>query len=291
MSVQNIIDVISKIKTQDKKIALGFATTSTDQRPVYFSFPKKIRGYGYYIHIVVTNDEDWGEVFKLRNLADDVFIDCENKGRNLNPALALAKKQDIKYKLIYPNFLTVLEILQRVNDFSPKHILVRGRGFLADILCSELSRTNLDWFYDDFKQPDNLKFSTYPRWEKKRAEFEGLLINLAPNISSYLADGKIQPKDVIDVSSDTNHRYKENVNVKFIDTSTAQANYVENILVSYDQQVGRKRQENGDIYVSGGTPGRSGEYIVDNCNTPRFQLGRIDSNGALIRAYRILDLD
>ena len=291
MSVQKIIDVITKIKKQDKKIALGFATTSTDLRPIYFSFPKKIRGYGYYIHVIVTNVEDWGEVFELRNLADDIFIDCENKGRNPNLALVLAKEHNIKYKLIFPNFLTVLEILQRLNDFNPKHILVRGRGFLADLLCSELSRTNLDWFFDDLKYPDNLKFSTYPRWEKRRAEFEGLLINLGPNISSYLADGKIQPKDIIDLSSDTQHKYKKNVNVKFIDTSLAQANYVESILVSHDLQFGRKRQKNGDIYVSGGTPGRPGEFIVDNCNTPRFQLGRIDSNGALIRNYRVLELD
>ena len=88
----------SKSKNDEKSnYAIGLATTSYKFDQAYFSFPRKIKDWGYYFHIICPDSESANNVLSyLKHHVDEFFLDMDSVNSKFCTIKSLFKESSSK---------------------------------------------------------------------------------------------------------------------------------------------------------------------------------------------------
>lgn len=282
----------------DINIAMGVVTTSYDFADPYFSFPRFIDNWGYYIHIVCANSEQANDIINyFKPHVRVFFLDMEPKKQNFSASKIIKFNDTLCFKPLYPNFITVKTTLDILDNASGSLPLIYGHGDIAFQLASNLVARDVNFRWIASRASRSLKYlkmrDTFTNYEvvsiKEMGDTylkNGMLITCYPVDGSTLL--KLAPEagiKLVDVSgrSVISDDYENSPFLK-LDISARLVSEISFSLIGnrYKENIGRLVDDTGRSFVSGGYPGMRGDFIVDSFKNPSFIIGISDGCGGFL---------
>lgn len=295
MDIKNsIINFIAEIGKHEpsSKFSMGIVTTSADFTKSYFAFPRKIKNWGYYFHIVCTSSDDAIKIItEMTGHIDEYFIDVEKKNSSFSAEEIKDKNPLIDFKSLYPNNFATQSCLDLLDFYKPKSVFVFGHGNIAFSLIKSINDKNIILKWCPSRPSKSIK---YNKLKSQFGELESSNISedvtIFLNTCSYeshfykklLKFPKIIIIDVAAKGSMTNIDKKE---VNLIDISARLVNEISFHLTGnqYKYNFGRKKDKNNNYLVSGGYIGERDDLIVDSYKNPTYIIGISDGKGGFIK--------
>lgn len=295
MDIKNsIINFIAEIGKHEpsSKFSMGIVTTSADFTKSYFAFPRKIKNWGYYFHIVCTSSDDAIKIInETTGHIDEYFIDVEKKNSSFSAEEIKDKNPLIDFKSLYPNNFATQSCLDLLDFYKPKSVFVFGHGNIAFSLIKSINDKNIILKWCPSRPSKSIK---YNKLKSQFGELESSIISedvtIFLNTCSYeshfykklLKFPKIIIIDVAAKGSMTNIDKKE---VNLIDISARLVNEISFHLKGnqYKYNFGRKKDKNNNYLVSGGYIGERDDLIVDSYKNPTYIIGISDGKGGFIK--------
>ena len=142
----SIINFISEIRNYEphSQFSLGIVTTSADFTKSYFSFPRKIKDWGYYFHVVCPSSKEAINIIdEMTDYIDEYFIDVEKKNFSFSAEEIKDKNPLIEFKSLYPNNFATQSCLDLLDYYKPKSVFVFGHGNIAFSLIQSINDKNI----------------------------------------------------------------------------------------------------------------------------------------------------
>jgi hypothetical protein len=286
-TVKDFIDDI-KSESSDIKFALGIATTSFEFDEPFFSFPREIKDWGYYFHIVCPSSDSGIKVVNaLADHIDVFFLDSENKKTEFCNIEIRKRIPNTEFESIYPNDVTILSCFDLIDSINEGDIFIFGHGNLAFRFATLLNQRNMNFLWTPSRATTSEKYLSMKK-EFHLVETDSLnseikmLFNFSPQSSDFFNTLADYPKiKIVDVSSKGafGNCFKDRVNA--LDISARLVNEIKFILMGniYNSSYGRTTDSLGVSYISGGYPGNFGDLVVDNYASPSYLIGISDGVG------------
>lgn len=295
MHIKNsIINFISEIRNHEpsSKFSLGIVTTSADFSKSYFSFPRKIKNWGYYFHIVCPTSNDAIQIInETTGYFDEYFIDVEKKNSSFSAEEIKYQNPLINFKSLYPNNFATQACLDLIDFYKPKSVFVFGHGNIAFSLIESINEKNIILKWCPSRSSKSIKYN------KLKSQFGKLEtsdlsedVSVFINTCSYDSDFyknllKFSELRIIDAAAKGSMTHIDKKEVNLIDISARLVNEVSFHLNGnqYKQNFGRKKDKNNNYLVSGGYIGKQDDLIVDSYKNPTYIIGISDGNGGFIK--------
>lgn len=300
---KKIEQIVTTILAYEKaKIAVGLITTGEINCNPYISYPRNLRSGHKYFNVVCSESCEANEIILAVKSAVDVwFLDFEFKQKSFCHLEVIQSNQNIKFRPIFPNRITVEAIIDLLCDFHFKNILIFGHG-------------NLSYATADFMKSCNLKFAWLPSRNSssekfKRMEFihsreqivgpnqlaeqEGSYFNIfaCRRLPSGFFDEYSFMKSgcVIDVSGKGFEiDLPSGFVAKRLDISSRLSMYLDHVLEPFNvTSYGRSTLPSGISVVSGGYIGKRGDLIVDSYADPKYVIGIADGVGGFLKRVNL----
>lgn len=291
--------ISSSVEKDNKRLAIGIASTSFQNDVPYFSLPRPIHGWGHFVHIVCSSNLDGEKILKhVGEKADNLFLDMEYKNPNFKPRKIIQKFPELKFISYYPNEITVQSIIDIISENHDKDFFLFGHGNLCFRLANFLytTRQNFKWHASRCSNSINYQRMHF-NFKKHEAFSIDLNCDIILNMSSYNSEEfnnklinfnglviDIGGKGAIDMKLDTNIKLL-NINERLVQDISFRINQLNN-----KKHYGRILGKDGEYYVSGGFKGLKGDLVVDDCFNPTYLLGIADGRGGFMRRVN-LDLE
>lgn len=290
----SIINFISEIRNYEphSQFSLGIVTTSADFTKSYFSFPRKIKDWGYYFHVVCPSSKEAINIIdEMTDYIDEYFIDVEKKNFSFSAEEIKDKNPLIEFKSLYPNNFATQSCLDLLDYYKPKSVFVFGHGNIAFSLIQSINDKNIILKWCPSRPSKSIK---YNKLKSQFGELEtsdlsedvSIFINTCSYESNFykklLKFSKLIIIDVAAKGSMTNIDKKE---VNLIDISARLVNEISFHLKGnqYKHNFGRKKDKNNNYVVSGGYIGKRDDLIVDSYKNPTYIIGVSDGKGGFIK--------
>lgn len=297
--ISKIAEFLSGLGDQDadRDIAMGIVTTSYEFADPYFSFPRFIDSWGYYIHVVCADSEQAKSIINhFKPQVGVFFLDMEPKKPNFLASEIIKYNQDLSFRPLYPNFITVKAALDVLDTDLGRVPLICGHGDIAFQLASSLTARGVTFRWIASRVSKSAKYfkmkHTFGRDEIVSIDqMEDVYLNSGMLIACFSVDVetllKLAPDSrikLVDISGRiaTSGNYK-NIPLK-LDISARLVSEVSFALVGnrYKENVGRSVDDTGRSLVSGGYPGVRGDFVVDSFKDPSFIIGIADGCGGFL---------
>tara|TARA_B100000780_G_C21122021_1_gene454568 strand:+ start:2236 stop:3159 length:924 start_codon:yes stop_codon:yes gene_type:complete len=291
MSIENSIKGFitdAKKNNSECKFALGAVTTSFEFEECYFSFPREIKNWGYYFHVVCPSSESANRLLNnLGNLIDEFFLDMETKKLEFCPIEIKNKNSEINFRYLYPNDLTIQACIDLINYNKPQSVFIFGHGGLAFRLVQILDERKIDvkWCPSRKSMSKNYKKlkSSFSKLETSSIDKN---VSLFLNLSAYYSNFhqnllKIPNIKIIDVAGKASIANTGEMKIELVDISARLVNEI-SFLVNgnkYKENFGFREDIEGNVFVSGGYKASYGDFIVDNFKDPSYIIGISDGMG------------
>lgn len=283
---------IHQNQSSNVKFALGIATTSFDIDEPYFSFPKHIKNWGYYIHVVCGSSHQGSTIISdLHSCVDEIFLDMEPKKKEFSSHNITSEHPSITFHKIYPNCITVQATLDLIDKNSDKRPLLFGHGDIVLQLATALRSRgiNFNWC------PSRL--SSSKKYQRMAQSFSDLKVapitklhGMVVNCCAYNSDTFQQllySSDVriIDVVGKGHIDETTLKNVSVVDVSARIVSEISFIVMGnkFKNNRGQSIGHNNNILTSGGYIGRSGDLVVDCHTEPSYVIGISDGRGGFLK--------
>lgn len=290
----SIINFISEIKNYepDSKFSLGIVTTSADFAESYFSFPRKIKNWGYYFHVVCATSNDATNIInEMIEYIDEYFIDVEKKKLSFSAEEIKCQNSLINFKSLYPNNFATKACLDLIDFYKPKSVFVFGHGNIAFSLVKSMNERNIILKWCPSRPSKSIK---YNKLKSQFGELETLElsedVSIFINTCSFESDFyknllKFSKLRIIDVAAKGSITHIDEKKVNLIDISARLVNEISFHLVGnrYKENFGRRKDNNNNYLVSGGYIGKKGDLIVDSYKNPTYIIGISDGNGGFMK--------
>ena len=297
--IPQITEFLSDLHDQDAdmNIAIGIATTSHEFTYSYFSFPRFIDSWGYYIHVVCADSIQANTIIDhFKSKVSIFFLDMEPKKVNFSALEIINFNQGLNFRPLYPNSITVkaaLDVIDRELDRPP---LLYGHGDLAFQLASNLTGRDINFHWM------TSRISASSKYSKMRHTFSHAEINSIDQLGEgYQKSGmlvacygldlktlsKLAPSSGIklfDVSGRSATSGKFDSAPLRLDISARLVSEIHFSLVGnrYQESMGRLVDDANRAFVSGGYPGLYGDFVVDSYKDPSFIIGIADGCGGFL---------
>ena len=297
--ISKIAEFLSGLRDQDADIdiAMGIVTTSYEFADPYFSFPRFIDRWGYYIHVVCANSEQANFIIdQFKTQVRVFFLDMEPKKPNFSASEIINHNYDLSFMSLYPNFITVKAALDVLDSELGRLPLICGHGDIAYQLATNLTARGVTYRWIASRASKSVKYlkmkHTFGHDEIVSVEqmgdvylTAGMLIACfsvdVPTLSKLAPEAGIKLVDVsgrIVISADY-----ENIPLK-LDISARLVSEISFALVGnrYKENIGRSVDDTGRSFVSGGYPGARGDFVVDSFKDPSFIIGIANGCGGFL---------
>ncbi len=290
----SIVKFISEIRNYepDSQFSLGIVTTSADFSKPYFSFPRKIKDWGYYFHVVCPTSKDAINIIdELTDYIDEYFIDVEKKKSSFSAVEIKSQNPLINFKSLYPNNFATKACIDLIDSYKPKSVFIFGHGNIAFSLVKLINERNIILKWCPSRPSKSVK---YNKLKSRFGELETSElsddISIFINTCSYESDFyknllKFSKLRIIDVAAKGSMTHIDEKEVNLIDISARLVNEISFHLKGnqYKKIFGRKKDKNNNNLVSGGYIGKKGDLIVDSYKNPTYIIGIADGNGGFIK--------
>lgn len=298
--ISKIAEFLSGLHDQeaDINIAMGVVTTSYDFTDPYFSFPRFIDNWGYYIHIVCANTEQANDIINhFKPHVRVFFLDMEPKKQNFSASQIIKFNDTLCFKPLYPNFITAKATLDILDSALGSLPLIYGHGDIAFQLASNLAARGVNFCWIASRVSKSLKYlkmkDTFINDEVVSIEQMGdTYLNNGMLIACYSVDDatllKLAPEagiKLVDVSGrSVTSGDCENSPFLKLDISARLVSEISFSLIGnrYKENIGRSVDDTGRSFVSGGYPGMRGDFVVDSFENPSFIIGVSDGCGGFL---------
>lgn len=290
----NIVDslrefiVKSKTESPEVKFSLGIATTASSFNEPFFSFPREIQGWGYYLHVLCPSSSHGTAIIKdLKNEIDSFFLDAEDKKTDFTTSEIKINNPDIEFFYLYPNALTIQSCFDFLKSDMEKRVFIFGHGDLAFNFAALLKKRGVPFAWTPSRESLSLKYlAMTDEFDSEKREFidsqDNFFYNFSPFKSDFFKDleGYSQIK-IIDVAGKGAFGDAFGSQIAVLDASARLVNEISYILVGnrYSKNYGRKTNKTGVSFVSGGHPGNAGDLVVDCYLAPSFLIGISNGKG------------
>ena len=297
--ISKIAEFLSDLGDQDADtdIAMGIVTTSYEFADPYFSFPRFIDRWGYYIHVVCADSEQANSIINhFKPQVRVFFLDMEPKKPDFSASEIINYNQDLSFRPLYPNFITVKAALDVLDSDLGRLPLIFGHGDIAFQLASNLTARGVTFRWIASRVSKSVKYlkmkHTFGHDEIVSVDQMGdVYLNTGMLIACFSVDVatllKLAPEagiKLVDVSGRIviSGDY-ENIPLK-LDISARLVSDVSFALVGnrYKENIGRSVDDTGRSFVSGGYPGVRGDFVVDSFKNPSFIIGIADGCGGFL---------
>ncbi len=290
----SIINFISDIRNYEpnSQFSLGIVTTSADFTKPYFSFPRKIKDWGYYFHVVCPSSKEAINIIdKTTDYIDEYFIDVEKKQSAFCAEEIKSQNPLINFKSLYPNNFATNACLDLIDFYKPKSVFIFGHGDIAFSLVKLISERNIILKWCPSRTSKSVKFNKLKsRFGELETSELSEDVSIFINTCSYESDFyknllKFSKLRIIDVAAKSSMTHINEKEVNLIDISARLVNEISFHLKGnqYKQNFGRKKDKNNNFLVSGGYIGKRNDLIVDSYKNPTYIIGIADGNGGFIK--------
>ena len=290
----NIIDslrdfiVKSKVESPEAKFSLGIATTAIPFQESFFSFPREIQGWGYYLHILCPSSDHGTTVIRnLEGEIDNFFLDVENKKPEFKASDIESDNPDIDFFYLYPNALTVQSCFDFLKSNMEGRAFIFGHGDLAFRFSALMKQRGLDFRWRASRKSASPKYAMmmdeFPTEEHQfLSSQDHIIYNFSPFKSDFFKNLEDHPHiKIVDVAAKAAFGDRFRDRISGLDVSARLVNEVAFILKGnkYNDNYGRMTNDAGVSFVSGGYPGHSGDLGVDSYLAPSFLIGISNGSG------------
>jgi hypothetical protein len=290
----NIIDPLRDFITKAKndspeaKFSLGVATTAIPFRESFFSFPREIQDWGYYLHILCPSSDHATRVIKsLEGEIDSFFLDVEDKKTEFKAVEIKTDNPHIDFFNLYPNSLTVQSCFDFLKSNMEGRAFIFGHGDLAFRFAELMKQRGLNFSWRPSRMSTSSKFAKMiEKFPTEQRQFLSCQDDIFYNFSPFRSDFFINLEDhpnikIVDVSAKAAFGDSFRNRIVGLDVSARLVNEVAFILRGnkYSDNYGRITNKAGVSFVSGGYPGNSGDLIVDSYLSPSFLIGISNGSG------------
>ena len=290
----NIVDsfrefiVKSKAESSEAKFSLGIATTASSFNEPFFSFPREIQGWGYYLHVLCPSSSHGIQIIKsLQTEIDSFFLDAENKTPKFRASEIEVNSPDIEFCYLYPNATTIQSCFDFLKSDMEARVFIFGHGDLAFNFAALLKKRGFKFSWRASRE------SLSPKYKAMKDEFgaeerelidsqDGFFYNFSPFKADFFTDLESHSQiKIIDVAGKGAFGDAFGSQVAVLDVSARLVNEISYILIGnkYSKNYGRKTSETGVSFVSGGYPGNAGDLVVDCYLAPSFLIGISNGKG------------
>lgn len=279
----------SKSKNDEKSnYAIGLATTSYKFDQAYFSFPRKIKDWGYYFHIICPDSESANNVISyLKHHVDEFFLDMDSVNSKFCTNSIKMNNPNIKFRSLYPKNITTQSCIDLIEKKKNDSVFVFGHGDIAYNLFKELQTRNIKSHWCASRDSSSLKFQnmqqSFSKFERNDLKNEDtLFVNLCPYFSDFYKKLTEHPNiEIIDVASKGSFFGLVKNEINIVEISARLVNEISFVLNGniYTDIYGRSMDDADNVYVSGGYNAKIGDIIVDDHNDPKFVIGISDGKG------------
>ena len=281
----------------DMDIAMGIATTSYEFADPYFSFPRFIDGWGYYLHVVCADSAQANLIIQhFKSKIKVFFLDMEPKKAKFSALEILNNHHDQSFRPLYPNFIAVKATLDLLDSDLGRLPLICGHGDIAFQLASNLNARGVTFRWIASRVS---KSSKYLKMKHTFGHDEVVSVDQMGDV--YLKNGILIACFSVDVA--TILKLAPEAGIKLVDVSgriVMSGDYknkplkidisawlvceISFALVGnrYKENVGRSVDDAGRSFVSGGYPGERGDFVVDSFKNPSFIIGIADGCGGFL---------
>lgn len=281
--------ILEKKEMPEKtRFSLGLATTSSVSKEIYFSYPRYIKDWGYYFHLICPSSADAIMSINFLRTHINIFcLDVENKNKNFSALKIKEENKLLRFKYIYPNNLTLLTCMDLIDIFDHQPLLIFGHGNLAFRLAMRLKGANIEFYWcasrDIFSANLRLMKSIFAEQQVNYINSNiKLFLNLSPFESSFYDQlNEFSQIKIIDVAAKGALGSKFKSRVENLDISDRLVSEIGFLVREYchANNFGRSALNQEYYCVSGGYSGSRGDLVVDNYLNPTFVIGIADGKG------------